>query len=118
MAFENPIILNNSGDDNYAMMTRDWSSNPVTVKYMKIILSDAAQLVQLFEIKSRTSWGKNYNRTLSLSEYGSATDKQGLILTIPFDPVLIMDGDTYFVMKVPPFSRTTLMFFYEQTGVV
>lgn len=114
MAFENPIILNNSGDDNYAMLTRDWSSNPVEVKYMKLILSDASQLVQRFEIKSRTAFGKDFNRTLSLSEYTDALNKQNLILTIPFDPPLIMDGDTYFVMKIPAFSRTQMMFFYDQ----
>lgn len=114
MAFENPIILNNAGDDNYGMVARDWATNPITVKYMRLILSDLAQLVQRFEIRNRTSFGKNTNRVLSLSEFSNATDKQGLILVIPFDPPLIMDGNTYFVMKVPPFSRVLMMFYYEQ----
>jgi len=118
MAFENPIILNNAGDDNYAMLTRDWSTNPVTVKHMKILLADSAQLVQLFELKSRTAFGKSYNRTLSLSEFTNASDKQGLILEVPLNPPLIMDGDTYFVMKVPPFSRVQLIFYYEQNQIV
>jgi hypothetical protein len=117
MAYENPIILNNSGDDNYAMMARDWTTNPVSVKYMKLILSDSAQLVQTFEIKSRNSLGKTHNRVLSLTDYTDAQDKQGLILTIPFDPPLIMDGNTYFIMKVPAFSRTQMMLFYEQNVV-
>jgi hypothetical protein len=117
MAYENPIILNNSGDNNYAMLARDWTTNPVSVKYMKLILSDSSQLVQVFEIKSRNSVGKSYNRILSLSEYTDAQDKQGLILTIPFNPPLIMDGSTYFVVKIPAFSRTQMMLFYDQENV-
>jgi hypothetical protein len=118
MAFENPIILNNAGDNAYAMLARDWATNPVAVSYLRLILADSSQLTQTLEIKNRTSFGAEKNRVLSLGQFGNALDKQGLILVIPFNPPLIMDGNTYFIMKVPAFSRVLMMFYYEQNSVI
>mgnify|MGYP001585961290 CR=1 FL=1 len=114
MAYENPIIIDNVGNDNYGFLTRDWTTNPVTVKYMRLILSDESQLVQPLEIKNRTSTGRQSNRVISLSSFVSSLDKTNLILMIPFDPPIIMDGNTYFVMKIPALSETKMLFYYEQ----
>jgi hypothetical protein len=114
MAFENPIILDNAGDDNYGFLARDWTTNPVKVKYMRLFLADESQLVQPLEIKNRTSTGEERNRIISLSSFVSSSDKTNLILVIPFNPPLVMDGNTYFVMKLPALSDTRMLFYYEQ----
>jgi hypothetical protein len=118
MAFENPIILDNAGDNNYGFLTRDWTTNPVTVKYMRLILADESQLAQAFEIKNRTSTGEQSNRIISLGSYVKSSDKTNLIVVIPFNPPLIMDGNTYFVMKVPALSDVQIMFYYKQKDII
>lgn len=112
MAYENPIILNNSGNDDYAFLARDFFSNPIALKYMRLILANESQLVQDIEIRSRNSTGKKYNRKISLSQHTNSLNKTNLILVIKFDEPVIMDGNTYFITKIPAFSRVLMMLYY------
>jgi hypothetical protein len=114
---DNPIILNNSGDDQYKMLSREWISNPVLCKHLKIMLADASQLAQAIEIKSHTSTGAEDNRTITLAKYINSSDKSNLIVDVPLIPELLLDGSTYFRIKIPALSQVILVFSYEQGKV-
>jgi hypothetical protein len=113
----NPIILNNSGNDDYAFVARDWSINAVKVKYLRIILDSSTELTKTLEIKNRNSTGYARNRRIPLSSYTNAENKTDLILLIPFDTELILDGKTYFTMNIPASSQIIMMFYYVQNPV-
>lgn len=114
---DNPIILNNSGDDQYKMLSREWLSNPVLCSHLKIMLADASQLAQAIEIKSHTSNGAEDNRIITLAKYVNSTDKNNLIVSVPLSPKLLLDGSAYFRMKIPALSQVILIFSYDQMKI-
>ena len=111
---DTPIILNNAGNDQYNFLARDWATNPVKCKQLKIFLADDSQLKQTLTITSQTSTGASDIRKLSFSKYTSSLDKNNLILTIPLKPELILNGRTFFKLKIPALSQVVIVFFYEQ----
>ena len=108
------IILNNSGNDSYYALSRDWLSTPILTRFMKLILADESQLASILQIKNKIFAGAQNNRKLSLSSYVNAQSKSNLILLIPFDPPLILDGNTYFTMTIPANSTVIMAFYYDQ----
>jgi hypothetical protein len=111
----NPVILNNSGDDDYKFVSRNWISNPVKCKLLKIILADESQLSQILTITSFTSTGGQDVRKFSFGKYVNSIDKNNLIIQIPLNPVLILDGQTKFKLSIPAYSQVTMMFFYDHS---
>ena len=111
---DNPIILNNSGDDQYKFLARDWASNPIKCSYLKIFLADSSQYTNVLTIYSKTSTGAKDIRKLSISRYVDASNKSGLIALIPLTPELILDGSTYFTFNIPALSQVIMMFYYDQ----
>ena len=108
------IILNNSGNDSYNILSRDWTATPVLARFMKIILASTSQLSAILEVKNKAFTGGEMNRKIVLGEYVSALNKSSLILVIPFNPTLILDGNTYFAITIPANSTVTMAFYYEK----
>ena len=111
---ENSIILDNSGDDSYKFLSRDWASNPIKCKWLKLILADDSQLSQLLTITSLTSTGAKDIREIAFAKYVSAENKNNLILTFPLEPELLLDGNTSFKLTIPAFGQVVMMFYYDQ----
>ena len=108
------IILNNSGNDEYKSLARDLVTAPILVKFMKLILANTSQLTSILEVKNKTFTGAEFNRTISPADYVSAQSRTNLILLIPFDPPLILDGNTYFTMTIPANSTIVMAFYYDK----
>ena len=114
---DNPIILNNSGDDNYNFAAREWVSNPIKCKALKVILADDSQIAEILEIRSKTSTGAQDVRRLSFSKFVSASNRNSLIIEIPLTPELILDGSTSFKLSVPALSQVLMIFYYNRSPV-
>jgi hypothetical protein len=110
----NPIILNNAGDDQYGFLGREWTSNPIKCSYLKLFLSESAQANEILEIRSKTASGAFDYRKISLSNYIDSKDKDSKIILIPLNPVLVLDGSTYFRLKIPAQSEITMVFYYDK----
>ena len=110
----NSIILDNAGDDSYNFLSRDWASNPIKCKWLKIILASESQLSQVMTVTSVTSTGAKDIRKISFQRYVSAANLGGLIVKIPLEPALLLDGNTSFKLAVPAFSQVVMMFYYDQ----
>lgn len=117
MSFVNPVILDNTGDDNYKFVNRDWLAKPVLVKFMRIFLADDSQLQQTMDIRSISSTGKLDIRKIAFATYPKATDKSNLILLIPLTPALLLDGNTSFRINIPAQSTVRIMFYYDQKDI-
>jgi hypothetical protein len=107
------IILNNSGNDTYAMVAREWLTAPVAAVKMRILLSTAAQIDNLIRIRNEKSSGKSSNRDISIGNYVDARNKSNLIIDIPLDPPLVLDGQTYFQTDIEASSEIDLLFYFK-----
>lgn len=107
------IILNNSGNDKYAQTARDFLSNPVTVTALKIVLDNENQLSNNISIRNEKSFGSEWNRDISLRNYTNAINKTNLILDIPLNPPITLDGDTYFSTSLEANTEMDLLFYYD-----
>ncbi len=112
-----PIILDNIGNDKYAMASREFITNPILTDRMKVILANTAQLNNLIKIRNEKSFGSQRNRDISLKNYISAMDKTNLIIDIPISPPLLLDGQTYFETAIEPLSEIDLLFFFDQAEI-
>lgn len=110
----NPVILNNVGDDNYKLVAREWIGDPVKCEAVKIFLADDSQINTILEIRSKTSSGAQDARKLSFSRYVSTKNRSSLIVTIPLQPYLILDGSTSFKMTIPALSQVVMIFYYNR----
>lgn len=117
MAFENPIILANQGDDNYNFVNRDWVTTPVMAKFMRLFLADESMLQQTIQVRSVSSTGKLDIRQIALSTYPKATDRTSLILLIPLTPPLLLDGNTSFRINIPAQSNVRMMFYFDRNNM-
>jgi hypothetical protein len=108
------IILDNQGNDKYAQASREFVTNPILTDYMRIILVSTAQLANIIKVRNAKSFGSQANRDISLKKYVSATDKTNLIVDVPIDPPLLLDGQTYFETAIEANSEIDLLFFYDQ----
>lgn len=108
------IVLNNSGNNEYNILQRDWVTAPILVKFMKLILANTSQLSTILEVKNKTATGAEFNRKISLGDYVSAINRSDLILLIPFKTPLILDGNTFFTLTIPANSTVTMAFYYDK----
>jgi hypothetical protein len=111
---ETAIILNNSGNDRYAQVSRDLLANPVRANLLKIILDNESQLNNLIQIRNQTSFGGESNRDISLKNYVNALNKTNLILEIPLNPAINLDGETYFQTELAANSTIDMIFFEDK----
>ena len=112
-----PIILDNVGNDKYTMASREFITNPILTDHMKVILSNTDQLGNLINVRNEKSFGSQHNRDISLRNYTSALDKTNLIVDVPINPPLLLDGQTYFETAIEPFSEIDLLFFFDQAEI-
>jgi hypothetical protein len=109
------VILDNSGDDNYNQSAREFLVSPIVTDLVRIILNDASQLDNVLKIKNYKSFGSESNRDISLRQYISAKrDTTNLIIDVPIDPPVRLDGQTYFQTTLAANSEMDLLFYFDQ----
>ena len=111
------IILDNSGDDNYLQSAREFLASPIRVDMMRLLLSTATQIGNVIKIRNQKSVGTLTNRDISLSKYISATNKTNLIVDIPLDPPIVLDGQTSFQVVLAANSQLDILFYFNQTEI-
>jgi hypothetical protein len=108
------IILDNAGNDVYAQNSREYLSNPIRVDLMRILLTNIDQINNVIKIRNEKSVGTQSNRDISIGRYVEAMDKTNLIIDIPLDPPLILDGQTSFQTVLAANSQMDLLFYFDQ----
>lgn len=108
------IILDNVGDAAYKQSAREFLSNPILADSMKVIMSDDNQVNNIIHIRNVTSFGSQSNRDISLRNHVNAKDFTALILDVPLNPPILLDGQTYFETDLEPLSEMDLLFYFEQ----
>jgi hypothetical protein len=111
------IILDNQGDGNYMQSAREFLTSPISANMLKIVLSTPEQLSNIIYIKNDSSLGPNHTRTISIGSYVSAKGSTNLIIDVPLDPPVVLDGKTYFQTDVAANSEIDLLFFYDQVNI-
>ena len=111
------IILDNSGDDNYLQSAREFLASPIRVDMMRLLLSTATQIGNVIKIRNQKSVGTLTNRDISLSKYISATNKTNLIVDIPLNPPIVLDGQTSFQVVLAANSQLDILFYFNQTEI-
>jgi hypothetical protein len=113
------IILNNTGDNIYAQSARDFLINPIKVRKMRFFLTDGSLVMNIVQIRNSKSIGAQWNRDISLQNYIDVIkNSTNMIIDIPLDPPLIIDGQTYINVMLPSASEMDIMFYYLQTDVI
>jgi hypothetical protein len=108
------IILDNQGDNTYAQNAREFLTSPIVASRVRIILSTANQLNNILMIRHDRSEGGNYAKDISIRNYVNAKNATNLIIDVPLDPPLVLDGKTYFQTDVEPNSEIDLLFYFDQ----
>jgi hypothetical protein len=111
------IILNNAGNNTYAQVAREWLTSPVRADMLRILLSTPDQLNNVLKIRNSTSTGGGSNRDISIGNYVNAKNKSNLIIEVPLDPPVILNGQTYFQTDIEPNSEINLMFYFDQVEI-
>lgn len=108
------IILDMIGNDKYAQAAREFITNPILTDHMKVFLASTAQLDNIIKVRNEKSFGSQSNRDISLKSFVSAMDKTNLIVDVPINPPILLDGQTYFQTMIEPNSEIDLLFFFDQ----
>lgn len=111
------IIENNTGNDLYLQSQREFLTNPIISDLMLVILDKASQINNTIKIRNDKSVGSQSNRDISLQNFISAMDKTNLIIKVPLNPPLILDGMTSFRTTIEANSEIKIMFYYDQAEV-
>lgn len=114
---ETAIILNNSGNNIYAQTSREYLTSPIRADMMRVLLQSAAQINNIISVRNKKSVGTESNRDISLSKFVSANDRTNLIIDVPLDPPLILDGQTSFRTVINANSEITIMFYFDQKDI-
>lgn len=112
------IILNNTGDTTYNQSSREFLANPIKTNLMKVIMTTSDQMNNTISVRNVTSFGSQSNRDISLRNYADAKTFNNLILEIPLNPPILLDGQTYFETDLEPFSEMDLLFYFEQEEIM
>jgi hypothetical protein len=110
-------VTNNQGSNRYAQVSRDFLISPVAVDFLRVIIDNNNQLLNLIKIRNSSSTGRTANRDISLSSYTNALNKTNLIVDIPLEPAMVIDGQTYFETDIEPYSEIYLIFYYKQQEI-
>jgi hypothetical protein len=108
------IILDQIGNDRYAQNSREYLTNPILADKLKVLLNSAAQLDNIIKIRNFKSFGSQSIRDISLRNYVNATNRTNLIIEIPLNPPVLLDGQTYFETDIEANSEIDLMFYFRQ----
>lgn len=111
------IILDNAGNNIYAQTAREFLVSPIRAELMRVLLSTASQISNIIKIRNQKSFGSESNRDVILSNYISAMDKTNLIIDVPLNPPLILDGQTSFQVVLAPNSEVYLLFYFSQSDI-
>lgn len=111
------IILNNVGNDRYAQVSRELIGNPIITNLMKVLLTTESQVNNIIQIRNERSFGAESNRDISLRNFVDALNKTGLIVDVPLDPPVILDGQTFFQTVLEANSEIDLLFYFDQVEV-
>lgn len=107
-------LTNNNANDQYGFLGREWTSKPIKCDYVKLFLSEDTIINETLTIVSKNSTGTQDVREYSLSNYINATDRSSKIVLIPLKPQLILDGSTYFKIRIPAQSSIDMIFYYKE----
>lgn len=108
------IILDNAGDNNYRQSLREYLTSPIKVDMMRLLLDNVSQINNILKIRNSKSVGTQSNRDISLTQYINAMNKTNLIMDIPLDPPMIIDGQTSFQIVLEPTTEINIMFYFDQ----
>lgn len=111
------IILDNAGNNIYAQTAREFLVSPIRAELMRVLLSTASQISNIIKIRNQKSVGSESNRDVILTNYISAMDKTNLIIDVPLNPPLILDGQTSFQVVLAPNSEMHLLFYFSQSDI-
>ena len=111
------IILDNAGNDRYAQSAREFLTAPIMADRVRILLSNANQLQNIIKIRNEKSVGTSSNRDISIGNYVSAANKTNLIIDVPLDPSILLDGQTYFQTVLEANSEMYLLFYFDQVEI-
>ena len=111
------IILDNIGNDVYTQSAREFLTSPIRVDLMRILLSTADQINNIIKIRNSKSVGTESNRDISLGSYINAMNKTNLIVDIPLNPPLILDGQTSFQTILDANSEINIIFYFDQADI-
>lgn len=111
------IILDNSGNDVYVQTSREYLTSPIKADMMRILIDNTSQIGNIIKIRNKKSVGTESNRDISLSKYVSAMDKTNLVIDVPLDPPLVLDGQTSFQTTIEANSEVIFMFYFDQADI-
>jgi hypothetical protein len=111
------IILDNAGNDIYIQNSREYLTNPIKVDLMRIILTTVEQIGNIIKIRNSKSVGTETNRDISIGKYISAMDKTNLIIDVPINPPMILNGQTSFQIELAANSEMDLIFYFDQANI-
>ena len=111
------IILDNAGNDVYAQTSRDFLTSPVRADLMRVLLDNESQLNNVVKIRNFKSVGTQSNRDISLRQFISAKNPTNLIIDVPLNPPVILDGQTSFRIVIEANSTINLMFYFDQAEI-
>jgi hypothetical protein len=114
---EAAIILDNQGDGTYSQSAKEFLNSPIVACLLRIILSTPAQLSNIIYINNDSSLGTRHNRAISIGNYVSAKNSTNLIIDVPLDPPVILNGKTYFKTDVAANSEIDLLFYFDQADI-
>jgi len=111
------IILDNVGNNIYAQTSREYLTSPIKVDLMRILIDNVDQIGNIIKIRNEKSVGTSSNRDISLSKYISAMNKTNLVIDVPLDPPLILDGQTSFQTVIEANSEVLFMFYFDEKDI-
>lgn len=111
------IILDNTGDDSYKQSAREFLTSPITTDLMRVLLDNAAQKDNIIKIRNVRSFGGESNRDISLRNFSNAKDYDSLIIDVPLNPPVLLDGQTYFETELEAESEIDLLFYFDQAEI-
>jgi hypothetical protein len=111
------IILDNAGNDKYAQSSREYLTSPIKADMLRILLSTPDQLQNIIKIRNDKSVGTSSNRDISIGNYVSAENKTNLIIDVPLNPPLLLDGQTYFQTVLEPNSEMDFLFYFDEQDI-
>jgi hypothetical protein len=111
------IILNNAGNDVYAQTAREYLTSPIVADFMRIVLTTATQLNNIIRIRNTKSVGTGSNRDISIGSFVKAGESTNLIIEIPLNPPIILDGQTYFQTVLEPNSEMDILFYFDEQEI-
>lgn len=111
------IILDSVGDDAYKQSAREFLTSPIKADMLRVLLDNTTQINNNIHVRNSKSFGSTSNRDISLRNFIKSTDLSSLIIDIPLNPPILLDGQTYFETELEANSEMNLMFYFDQEEI-